>query len=150
MRPYTTIKRYTLHVFRDQVAPYQRKLVNSRDVAALVTSVLGPIEHERLIVLFLDAKSHVTGYTECARGGMLQTTALPLDVFRTAVHAGAVSVILAHNHPSGDPAPSDADRSFTQRLRESAALLGIQVLDHVVTTADPLKYYSMADRGGFL
>lgn len=142
---YSTIKRYDLHVVRERVAPYTRALSNSRDVAALLTSVLGPIEHERLLVLMLDSKNICIGYTEAARGGMDSITVVPRDVLRVALHAGARSVILGHNHPSDDPAPSDADIAFTERVSAAAALIGIDVLDHIITTTDPARYVSLAD-----
>lgn len=143
----TTIKRLELHCVRDSVAPYSRAMSSSRDVAALLTSLLGKYDQERFVVLLLDAKNRVTGYTEAARGGVSFCALTPNDVFRVAVHQGAVSVIVAHNHPSQDPQPSDMDTEITKRIVQAGAVLGIQVLDHVIVTSTPQVYYSFCDNG---
>lgn len=145
-----TIKRMELHCVRERVAPYARTISASRDVARLLTDLIGKYDSERLIVLMLDARNVCIGYTQAAQGGLAACHATPADVFRVPVHTGAVGIIVAHNHPSEDPKPSDADIVFTKRLREAGELLGVQVLDHLVVTSDPTRYASLADMGMML
>jgi DNA repair protein RadC len=141
-----SMKRFELHCVREPVAPYHRTISHSGQAAALATELLGRFDHERLIVLLLDAKNRVFGYTEAARGGLLACAIQPVDVFRIAVHQGAVGIIVAHNHPSCDPTPSQSDIEVTERLRTAGEMLGISLLDHIVVTNDPSHYASLADR----
>ena len=67
----------------------------------------------------------------------------PTQVFLPAIHLAAEAIVVAHNHPSGDPTPSVEDRTVTERLRKAGELLGVQVLDHVVIGQD--RYFSFAD-----
>ena len=95
---------------------------------------------ETFFVLLLDTKNKVIGSpVECTRGLLDTSLVHPREVFREAVRQSAASVILAHNHPSGDPTPTKEDIDTTRRLIEAGNILGIRVLDHVVcgrATAD--------------
>ena len=88
---------------------------------------------ETFFVLLLDTKNKVIGApVECLRGLLDQCPVHPREVFREAVRQSAASVILAHNHPSGDPTPSKEDIDITRRLVEAARILGIRIVDHVI------------------
>ena len=87
---------------------------------------------EEFHVVTLDTKNHVLNDHLVSRGLLDQTVVHPREVFRPAIKDAAKSVILVHNHPSGDPTPSDKDLALTRRLEEAGKLLDIQVLDHVV------------------
>ena len=88
---------------------------------------------ETFFVLLLDTKSRVIGSPVEATRGLLDTSLVhPREVFREAVRQSAASVILAHNHPSGDPTPSKEDIDITRRLVEAARILGIRIVDHVI------------------
>lgn len=80
-----------------------------------------------------------------AMGTLTSVEVHPRDVFREAVRLNAAAVIVAHNHPSGDPEPSAEDRDLTERLRQAGRLLGIPLLDHFIITRE--AYVSLADRG---
>ena len=87
---------------------------------------------EELLALLLDGRLALLGEVRVARGGRGGVGLSPADVLRPAVQAGAAGVLLAHNHPSGDPRPSRADVETTRQLQEAAQLLGIQLVDHLV------------------
>ena len=88
---------------------------------------------EAIFVLSLDTKNRAIGSpVECCRGLLDQCPVHPREVFREAVRQSAASIILAHNHPSGDPTPSKEDIDITLRLVEAAKILGIRVVDHVI------------------
>jgi len=91
-------------------------------------------------VLYLDARSRLTGRARVSIGSLDTTLAHPREVFDPAVRAGAASVIVVHNHPSGDPTPSDDDVRLTRRLVEAGKVLGIRLLDHIIIAGD--QYYS--------
>ena len=120
---------------------------SSMDVAAVVRAAIGNIDHEVFVVLHLDAKNRIRGVHEAGRGSRTACFVDPVEVFRAAVIAGATSIVLAHNHPSGDPTPSSEDLAITRKLDEGARFLGIRVLDHVVIGED--GHHSMLDSKTF-
>ena len=88
---------------------------------------------ETFFVLLLDTKNRAIGAPrECCRGLLNQCPVHPREIFREAVRQSAASVILAHNHPSGDPTPTKEDIDTTRRLIEAGKILGIRVVDHIV------------------
>lgn len=89
-------------------------------------------EQEVLYVLTLDSKLRLTGCTEVSRGLINQTLVHPREVFRLAVMLNAAHIVLAHNHPSGDPKPSPDDIRSTREIQEAGEVLGIPLLDHVI------------------
>ena len=89
-------------------------------------------EKEMLVVLTLNTRLIVTGHSMVSLGTLNESIAHPRDVFRAAVALGAYAIVLMHNHPSGDPLPSTADRELTRQLKQGARLLQIQLLDHVI------------------
>jgi DNA repair protein RadC len=87
---------------------------------------------EHFAVLLLNARHEVKAWETISIGSLNASIVHPREVFRSAVLASAASIVLVHNHPSGDPEPSEEDRSITKRLVEAGELLGIGVLDHVI------------------
>jgi DNA repair protein RadC len=99
---------------------------------------------EVLGVLLLDARlGLLEAFHSVAGGGIMHVTVTPRGVFAEAVARRAVSLVLAHNHPSGDPSPSAEDRAFTQHMVRAGALLGIRVLDHIILARR--GYFSFAE-----
>jgi DNA repair protein RadC len=112
--------------------PAGPQLRGPADVAAILAPMLAMAEHEIGVVLMLDGRRRVIDANVYTSGS---TTEVPIDVaavFRGAIRAAAAGVIVAHNHPAGDPTPSDGDIHFTARLVELGRLLGIPLLDHVI------------------
>lgn len=89
-------------------------------------------EQEQVYVLLLDRKNHIKGRHRITVGTQTACLAHPREVFRAAVVGGACAIIVAHNHPSGDPQPSSADVHITRALREAGKTLEVSVLDHVI------------------
>jgi DNA repair protein RadC len=106
---------------------------------------LGGQRHESFVVLFLDVKNRLISDRELFRGTLTQTSVYPREVVIEALTRNAASVILAHNHPSGLPEPSDADLRLTQALVQALGLVDIRVLDHFIV-AGPLVH-SFAEHG---
>ena len=98
---------------------------------------------EHFVILLLDSKHRVIHDHIVSKGTLTGSLAHPREVFQEAVRHGAAAVIVLHNHPSGDPMPSQSDRNVTCQLREAGELLGIRVLDHIILGAD--DYYSFTD-----
>ncbi len=107
---------------------------------------------EAFYCVYLDRKNHPLGRHLLTLGTATSTMLSPKEVFRGAIVAGAVAIVVAHNHPSGDPAPSQADITVTRGLREAAKILEIELLDHVVVgdvKSDPrgTGFYSFREAG---
>ena len=117
----------------------------SKDVVDLLMPDLRACETERFICVELNTKNYVIKCETISQGGMDGTAAMPRDVLRQAVRDGASAVIVVHNHPSGDPEPSEADIVITRRLVQAADLIGIRFLDHIIIGDG--RHVSMKDRG---
>ena len=101
--------------------------------------------HEVFTVVFLDAQNRVLDAVEMFRGSLTQTSVYPREVVIEALARQAAAVILAHNHPSGQPEPSQADKVLTRTLQSALALVDVRVLDHFVATRSTLL--SFAEQG---
>ncbi|MDD2619181.1 MAG: DNA repair protein RadC [Syntrophomonadaceae bacterium] len=102
-------------------------------------------DREHFRVLYLDRKGGLLVIEDVSIGGLHSSIVHPREVFKTAVKKSAASVILVHNHPSGDPAPSAEDIEVTRRLFEAGKIMGIEVLDHVIIGES--AYCSLKERG---
>jgi DNA repair protein RadC len=87
---------------------------------------------EYFLILLLDGKNRVIREVQISEGSLNQSIVHPREVFNPAVRESAAAIILVHNHPSGDPAPSREDLEITRRLREAGDLMGVKVLDHII------------------
>jgi len=101
---------------------------------------------ESFAVLYLNARNQPLGREVVAVGGLNIAQLRPREVFAPALTLGAAAVVLAHNHPSGDPTPSPEDLAVTRHLSEAGELLGVEVLDHLVLSAD--RFRSIREAGG--
>lgn len=99
---------------------------------------------ECVLSLHLDAKNRVCCVDEVAVGSLNEAIVHPREVFKSALLSSAAAIILIHNHPSGDPAPSKIDFEITDRLKMAAEVLGVRLLDHIIIGDD---YFSFADKG---
>ena len=102
------------------------------DVVALIGKKLRDEAREHFLVLLLNARHECVAVETVSIGSLNASIVHPREVFRPAVIASAASIVVAHNHPSGDSEPSEEDLSITRRLVEVGELMGIQVLDHVI------------------
>lgn len=136
-------------VYRSKVKASERPVItSSADAAQLFHSLWdeGKLELvEQFKVLFLNRANKVLCLYNVSSGGITGTVADPRLIFIAALKVHAVSLILCHNHPSGNNAPSRADEELTQKIKGAGKLLDIQILDHLILTSD--AYYSFADEG---
>ena len=103
------------------------------------------LDHEEFHVLWLDAQNRVIAFDALFTGTITQTAIYPREVVKAGLAHNASAVVLAHNHPSGIPEPSEADRLLTQELKSALALVDIRVLDHFIVAGD--LSVSFAERG---
>ena len=121
------------------------KIASSRDLFAHYHPTLRDLRHEIFKVILLDAKHAIMRDTTVSEGSLTLSIVHPREVFTLAVKESAAAVIFLHNHPSGDPTPSQEDRALTARLVSAGEVLGIRVLDHLVIGDG--RYVSFADQG---
>lgn len=101
-------------------------------IYAFMGPQLQSLARESLRIILLDTRHRLIHDEEISLGTVNESLAHPREIFRPAISHGAYAFVLVHNHPSGDPAPSEADRALTRRIREAADLLQIHLLDHVI------------------
>lgn len=127
------IPEYKVMLVRDKKIETDTKFINSSDDAnKLLQSYLNGVDREHFVVILLNRKNGIIGINTVSVGDLSSSIVHPREVFKPAIVAGAASIIVAHNHPSGDPAPSRDDINVTKRLKEAGDILGIGVLDHII------------------
>lgn len=119
------------------------KISGPCDAGAFIRSVLPDNSREHFISLHLDGAHQVIAYSITGTGGANYCHIHPREIFQTAMLAGAVAVVVGHNHPSNNAKPSKEDRTLTVRLKEIGDLIGVRLLDHVVVTDD--SFYSLTE-----
>jgi len=119
------------------------QILTSEDVKNLVWDDMHTKTQEEFRILLLDTKNRLIRDEKVTVGILDASIVHPREVFKSAIKSSAASVIIVHNHPSGDPTPSRDDVSTTRRLREAGELVGISVLDHVIIGEG--TYYSFKD-----
>ena len=128
------------------LSPQDRAVINSpQDVANLLQAEMSSLEQEHLRVLLLNTRNQVLNTVEVYVGNVNSSIVRPSEVFRPAVRDNAPSIIVVHNHPSGDPTPSPEDVSITRELVSAGNLLGIDLLDHLVIGSGG-RYVSLNER----
>jgi DNA repair protein RadC len=133
----------------------EEKLIKQKiDSPELVNELVGRemrmLRKEIMRVILLDTRYRLIRLEEISTGTINESIAHPREIFRPAVIASAHAVIVVHNHPSGDPSPSQADHSLTRRLAEAAELMQIKLLDHIIIGAqgpDNRGYFSFKEAG---
>lgn len=116
-----------------------------QDVANLLMAELRDAKKEHLKSLLLDTKNRVLKIVTVSIGTLDSSLVHPREVFKDAIAASAAALIVAHNHPSGDPSPSAEDRRVTERLAEAGQIIGIELLDHIIIGDN--RWVSLKERG---
>lgn len=126
--------------------PGDKVLLNSPvQVADYLRPRLSSLKQEVFLAVMLDIKSQVIKIEEISRGSLSRSIVHPREVFKAAVKASAAGIIVGHNHPSGNPAPSPEDLHITRKLIEAGEIMGIKLLDHIIIGEN--KYLSLREEG---
>lgn len=118
---------------------------DSQDIALYLKALFSDYRHEIFAVLYLNRANKINHFEIISEGGITGTVADPRIILKKALESDAVSIILSHNHPSGNLKPSRADEQLTNKIKEAARLLDITVLDHIIVSDE--GYFSFADEG---
>lgn len=125
----------------------KKKITQSKDIFELFQPILGDLPHEEFWILLLNRSNRIIDKLKISQGGVSGTVIDIKIILKQAIQKLASSIILCHNHPSGNKKPSSSDDSITKKLKKGANLIDIQVLDHIIV-AD-VDYFSYADEGRF-
>lgn len=109
-----------------------KKVSSPKDVYELMKDYLKGADREYLVLLSLDMKNNINSINTVSIRSLNSSIVHPREIFKTAILSNAASIILIHNHPSGDTTPSKEDINITYRIKESGKILGIELLDHVI------------------
>ena len=143
---------FGLKLFQAGAAQYQKEQISKKiilsspkEVVAYLQARFGSEKKEHFVALLLNTKNQLIDVNVVSVGTINASLVHPREVFEVAIRKLSTGIILAHNHPSGDPTPSPEDIELTKRLVEAGKLLDIHVLDHVIVGSQ--KYYSMKEKG---
>ena len=138
---------YTTRLVRERTFtfPTRDQVRSPADAAAVLAEYFSDRDREEFVVAFLDTANTLTGLHVASVGGLAASIVEPRQVFKAAVLANAAAVLLAHNHPSGNPEPSREDVAVTRQLVEAGKVMGVPVHDHLILTDH--GHTSLAERG---
>lgn len=122
-----------------------RRIQAPKDAVELGKRFLEESDREQLLVCCLDTKNQPTAINVVSVGNLNTSVVHPREVFKPAILSNSASIILFHNHPSGDPTPSKEDTNITERLTECGNILGIKLIDHIIIGDN--SYYSLKEKG---
>lgn len=136
-----------LQIVRESSSLYETDTIkNELDAAKIAQKYIGNTDREHCIVICLDTKNKVNALHTLSIGTLEASYVHPREVFKLAVRNNSASIILAHNHPSGDVTPSPADIMVTERIKECGELMGIKLLDHIIVE-DQGTFCSLKQQG---
>jgi len=141
-----TPPRWRVALVRERLAPsFPADVIRTSQDVARAFAFLAEADREQFWVAALSGKNRLIGTHQVSVGTLTASLVHPREVLKVLILTSAAACVLVHNHPSGDPTPSAEDLAITQRLTQAGALLGINVLDHVVLGEG--RYTSFADEG---
>lgn len=123
-----------------------RKIVTPSEAAGLGRKFLEEADREQVMVCCLDTKNQPVSMNVVSVGCLNSTIVHPREIFKVAILSNAASIIMFHNHPSGDPEPSKEDISISKRIKEAGTLMGIELIDHLIIGSER-RYCSLKEKG---
>lgn len=136
-----------IRAVKERFLPYgQEALSGPGKVVNMVSGLLKDADREYMLAIPMDSGHKPVGVEVVAVGTLNQVAAEARDIFKHAILCNAASLVLVHNHPSGDPKPSKEDYVFTRHMKKAGTFLGIPLLDHIVV-GDKSRYVSLRDEG---
>jgi DNA repair protein RadC len=140
------VQKYRVRLVKDGAARVVARpsIAGASSAVEVFRAVLSGLPHEEVWLALTNARLDVTGLVRVSQGGLHGAALKPSDVLRPVLASGASGFVMAHNHPSGDPAPSGDDLSMTRALLRACAVVGVSCMDHLILT-DSGDWQSLAD-----
>ncbi|PIQ78736.1 MAG: hypothetical protein COV79_05080, partial [Parcubacteria group bacterium CG11_big_fil_rev_8_21_14_0_20_41_14] len=129
-----TNKFYHIKLIKEGRPEYCTEITSPQDAVSFFQKRIGASPQEHFVALFLNTRNGLLGWREISRGTLNANLVHPRETFAPAVQLMAAAIIVAHNHPAGNPEPSREDIAVTKQLRDAGKLLGIPLLDHLIVT----------------
>lgn len=143
--PSKRISIISIKIVREASVLYDiRKIGSPKHGVELGKRFLDDVDREQLLVCCLDTKNQPTAINVVSTGSLNSSIVHPREVFKSAILSNSASIMLFHNHPSGDPVPSREDISITERIKESGRILGIELIEHIIIGND--SYCSLKEK----
>lgn len=121
------------------------KITSPKDIANVLMGETTELNQEVLKVVLLNTKNIIIGIRDVFKGSLNTSIVHPREIFKQAINRNSASIIICHNHPSGDPTPSKEDINITSRIKECGNIIGIQLLDHIILGKN--KFVSLKEKG---
>ncbi|WP_438316061.1 JAB domain-containing protein [Sporosarcina sp. FA9] len=139
----------SLRLVKESSLLYKDRAIRSpEDGYNLFKQFLGELDREYFVVMCLDVKNQPTAINICHIGSLNASIVHPREVMKTAILSNSASILVAHNHPSGQPEPSPEDIDVTKRLAEAGKIMGIELIDHLIIGED--RFISLKEKGFML
>lgn len=126
-------------------SPQRIRIINSKLVFEAIRNEIGDLLHEEFWVLYLDRSNHIIRKSNISKGGVSGTVVDARIIFKQAIENLASSIVLCHNHPSGNLKPSEEDIRITKKLKDAGKLVDIAIIDHIIIAGN--NFFSFADEG---
>ena len=140
-----TNKFYHIKLIKEGRPEYCTEITSPQDAVSFFQKRIGASPQEHFVALFLNTRNGLLGWREISRGTLNANLVHPRETFAPAVQLMAAAIIVAHNHPAGNPEPSREDIAVTKQLRDAGKLLGIPLLDHLIVTEN--NFSSLKEQG---
>jgi DNA repair protein RadC len=142
------IPKYRIALVREKSIPWQARIFSgSQSVWKFGKQLTEDADREQFWALMLDSKNKLIGINLVSQGSLSSSIVHPREVLKPAILLSAAAIVVLHNHPSGDPVPSDEDRACTTRLTEACNVVGIRLLDHIIIVGES-DFFSFSDSQG--
>lgn len=135
-------------IVKEKTMTYDFKTISTpADAVGIIKAYIGNPDRENFVLACLDTRNNITAINTVSIGNLNSSITHPREIFKVAILANSASIIVAHNHPTGDPTPSQEDLRITKRIVDAGNILGIQVLDHIIVSDDGEQYVSLKEKG---
>lgn len=146
-KPAKRVEIVSLRMVRENTFLYKDRKINSpKEAVEIVKGFLENEDREKFVVINLDTKNQPTHLNIASIGSLSATIVHPREIFKTAILTQSAGIILSHNHPSGDPSPSQEDIEVTSRLVEAGNIIGIRIIDHIIVGNND-RFFSFKENG---
>ena len=142
------MKRVSIKLVKEEELDYGvERLTSPEDAAKVISKYIGDSDREVFVVVCLDIKNQLNSINTVSIGNLTSSICHPRETFKAAILSNAAAIIIGHNHPSGIPHPSKDDIEITKKLEKAGSILGIELLDHIITGDS--SFYSLKEHSNF-
>ncbi len=131
---------------REEITGFRKNVIKKQDDILKYFQTIAPFDKEAVFCVYLDAKNKIMDFRTISEGTLSQSLLYPREIIKQALNIAALSIIVMHNHPSGDFTPSENDKKITKRLLFACRNMDIQLLDHIIIGTGE-KYFSFYEQG---